>query len=166
VKRLLISACLLGEKVRYDGDDNASKVRDLQNWISQWNAQGRLVPVCPETSGGLPTPRPPAEATSDGLEVLSGQARVITVAGKDVTDAFIAGAQKTLQQAQKCNAALALLAARSPSCGRGLIYDGTFSRTLTPGSGVTVALLEKNGIRCFSPDDAEDLIRAMEDNVS
>ncbi|WP_370292451.1 DUF523 domain-containing protein [Thalassolituus sp.] len=166
MKRLLISACLLGEKVRYDGDDNASKVRELQHWISQWNAQGRLVPVCPETSGGLPTPRPPAETTADGLEVLNGQARVITVAGKDVTDAFIAGAQKTLQQAKKCNAALALLAARSPSCGKGLIYDGTFSRTLTRGSGVTVALLEMNGICCFTPDDAEELIRAMEDNVS
>jgi len=163
MKRLLVSACLLGEHVRYDGDENSAHVRHLNDALQRWQAEGRIVPVCPEVMGGLPVPRIPAETTSGGGEgVLKGKSRVINQQGDDVTEAFIAGAQRTLEIAQKQQANLALLAARSPSCGTGLIYDGTFTRKLTAGNGVTVALLTQHGVKCFTPDQADDLIRVMD----
>ena len=164
MKKLLVSACLLGDPVRYDGDDNRDKAEHLQEWLQHWQLAGRLIPVCPETLGGLPTPRPPAESVGgDGHQVLAGSARIITYDGDDVTQAFVCGAEKTLAAALAGNAMGALLAARSPSCGTGQIYDGSFSRRLTSGDGVTVALLLQNGIRCFTPQDANALIAWMDE---
>lgn len=156
--RILVSACLLGQPVRYDGRSNEQKVQEFHNILQQWQQTGWLIPVCPETAGGLPTPRPAAEIiAADGTQVLAGKAQVKSADGRDFTAAFIAGAEKTLQQAQQCNASIALLAARSPSCGSQGIYDGTFNGRLRDGMGVTTALLEQHGIRCFSPDNFADL---------
>ena len=152
--KILISACLLGEPVRYDGRDNASKISPWQKQIEEWAENDWLVPVCPEILGGLPTPRPPAEIqTSDGYQVIARQASVLTNTARDVTHAFLAGAERTLEIAQQHRVNVALLAARSPSCGSQGIYDGSFSKTLRPGAGVTVALLEQHGIPCYSPEE-------------
>jgi len=110
-------------------------------------AEGRAVLVCPEVDGGLGTPRPPAEIVGgDGADVLAGRARVVTVQGEDVTEAYIRGAERALRVAEQRGATRAILKARSPSCGSGNIYDGTFSKTLLAGDGVTAALLKMNGI--------------------
>ena len=162
-KRLLVSACLIGQPVRYDGATNTNKVQHLEHWLQRWQAEGRLVPVCPESLGGLPTPRPAAEIiNADGDKVLDGLGQVETADQTSVTDQFILGAQATLATAQREEINAALLAARSPSCGKGLIYDGSFTRQPTEGNGVTVALLLRHNIQCFTPDDADALIAFME----
>ena len=161
--KILISACLLNEPVRYDGQGNAPQDQAVWQRIQQWQQQGLLVPVCPELLGGLPVPRPPAEIIAssnddvDGHDVLAGSAQVMTDSGKDVSTEFINGAKQTLRIAQQHQTQVALLAARSPSCGSGLIYNGEFSGDLITGSGVTVALLEQQGIRCFSPEQLSEL---------
>lgn len=161
--RLLVSACLLGQPVRYDGQDNHTKVSDLRAWLQRWQQQGRLVPVCPETLGGLPTPRPAAEITNgDGHMVLKNEARVITRDHQDISAAFIEGARCTLNIALRTGASFALMAARSPSCGNETIYDGSFEQKLKPGMGVTTAILEQAGIQCFNPGQGKELIARME----
>ncbi|MDN5347962.1 MAG: hypothetical protein PWP65_1526 [Clostridia bacterium] len=142
---VLVSACLLGFKCKYNGGHNA--VPDL----IKMHAEGRAVPVCPEQLGGLPTPRPPAEIQGgEGRDVLSGRARVKDREGKDVTEAFIRGAMETLKLAQKINARVAILKEKSPSCGSTQIYDGTFTGQLQPGAGVTAALLTGHGLKVYS----------------
>ena len=145
--RILISACLLGARCRYDG------VSKLQPWISDLAERHILVPVCPEQLGGLPTPRPPAERLPDG--------RVVTREGKDVTAEYRSGAEQALALAPKPGCVLAVLKERSPSCGRGRIYDGTFSRTLIPGSGVAAQLLEENRIPVYGESQLEVLLDQM-----
>ena len=111
----------------------------------------QLIPVCPEESGGLQTPRPPAEIVGgDGDAVLDGKAKVMTEDGTDVTRAYLKGAHHALQVAQSHGATHVILKARSPSCGCGDIYDGTFTGTLTVGDGVTTALLKRHGITITS----------------
>ena len=147
VIKVLISACLLGEKVRYDGRDRFC----AQEILAEWAGQGRLVPICPELAGGLPVPRPPAEISGgDGREVLQGKARGVDNHGQEVTEAFLSGAQQALDLAQQEQVQLAVLTERSPSCGSSQIYSGDFDGTLMKGRGVTAALLEENGIRVFS----------------
>ena len=139
--KVVISACLLGVRCRYDGGDsqNQTAMRHKKTY--------QLIPVCPEESGGLPTPRPPAEIVGgDGNDVLDGTAKVMTDNGTDVTEAFLKGAHHALEVAQSNGATHVILKARSPSCGCGDIYDGTFSGTLTSGDGVTTALLKRHGI--------------------
>ncbi len=133
--------------------------------FERWRVEGRLVPFCPEVSGGLPVPRPPAEIVStslgsngtvaDGAAVLDGKARVLTDAGADVTDAFVHGARLALDAAERASARIAILKEGSPSCGSHRIYDGTFTGASVAGDGVTTALLERAGIRVFSEDDLE-----------
>jgi uncharacterized protein YbbK (DUF523 family) len=145
---VLVSACLAGLPYRFDGSAGH------QNLVTELVERGRAVLVCPEVDGGLGTPRPPAEIIGgEGRDVLEGRARVVTEDGKDVTDAYIAGARIALEAARKSGASMAILKARSPSCGKGQIYDGTHSGTLTAGDGVTVALLEANGITVISDED-------------
>lgn len=145
---VLVSACLAGRSCRFDG----SASRDDQ--VARLVAEGRAVLVCPEVDGGLETPRPPAEIVGgDGRAVLEGRARVVTEGGVDVTAAYLAGARKALQAARRSGAATAILKARSPSCGTGAIYDGSFSSNLVAGDGVTAALLEANGITVIADDD-------------
>jgi uncharacterized protein YbbK (DUF523 family) len=156
---ILVSACLLGQPVRYDGADNATKLAHHHATLDQWRRKGWLIPVCPEMAGGLPTPRPAAEIVGgDGAQVLAGQRRVLTCSGDDVTESFLAGARQTLAYAQAHNVQVALLASRSPSCGTDSTYDGSFSKQLTPYSGITAALLQQHGIVCFPPERFEQLL--------
>ncbi|MFP5522375.1 2-thiouracil desulfurase family protein [Peptococcus simiae] len=135
---ILVSACLLGEPCRYDGRDNGlPAVRALADRFT-------LCPICPEVAGGLPIPRPPAER--------QGRA-VRTAAGEDVTAAYRLGAAKALALARDRGIRLAILKAKSPSCGRGQVYDGTFSRRLVPGDGVTTETLKAEGIQVFTEKD-------------
>ena len=142
---LLVSACLAGRPCRYDGRDNlVPSIRDLVS-------SGRAVCVCPETLGGLPTPRVPAEITENG--------RVVNRDGKDVTDAFRRGAEEALRLAAACGCRRAVLKARSPSCGRDVIYSGRFDGTLANGSGVTAQLLMKNGITVLTEEEWTEALR-------
>jgi uncharacterized protein YbbK (DUF523 family) len=145
---VLVSACLAGRHCRFDAGHNKD---DL---VGRLVASGRAVLVCPEVDGGLPTPRPPAEIVGgDGHDVLAGKAQVVTGEGTDVTEAYLAGAYRALRVAQAEGVTRAVLKARSPSCGSGAIYDGSHTRTLVEGSGVTAALLEANGIEVVTEDD-------------
>lgn len=108
---------------------------------------GKAWPVCPECLGGLPTPRTACELTGTGQQVLDGNARVLDCNGEDRTAAFLNGANKTLEIARSRGASVAVLKGRSPSCGCGAVYDGTFSGRLVPGDGVTAALLKRHGLR-------------------
>ena len=145
--RILISSCLLGERVRYDGAAAAT----ASSMLDRWRDEGRLVPFCPEVAGGLPVPRPPAEVDGrDGRAVLDGQARVLTESGADVSAQFLAGARRALEAAREAGARLAILKDGSPSCGSSYIYDGGFQGVRRAGAGVTSALLERNGIRVFN----------------
>lgn len=143
----LVSACLLGIRTTYDRSSHP------QPHLVELSARGCVVPVCPEVAGGLPIPRPPAEIVDgDGHAVLDSKARVLTCDGKDVTDAFLSGAELALQTALRFEIKTAVLQPRSPSCGSSQIYDGSFSRRLVMGQGVTAALLARNGIDVLSPD--------------
>lgn len=140
---ILVSACLLGLRCRYNAEPVTSE-RVLA--LAETHT---LIPVCPEQLGGLPTPRPPAERLGE---------RVVSNDGTDVTSAFVRGAEETLLLARTLGCKTAILKARSPSCGHGRIYDGSFTGKLIPGSGVTAELLAKNGIRVFTEDAIPDQI--------
>src|SRR5262245_21179094 len=133
--RVLVSACLLGERVRHNG---AHKKCD-DDILLRWQREGRVVAVCPEVAGGLPVPRPAAEIEhgAGGERVLQGKARVVDVQRHDVTTHLVAGAEHALRLAREHGIRIAVLKARSPSCGSLAIYDGTFSGGTAPGDGVT-----------------------------
>ena len=139
--RLLVSACLLGCPCRYDG---ASKPCPAVLALAE---RHELVPVCPEQLGGLPTPRPPAERRED---------RVVTQSG-DVTEQYRRGAAEAVRLARLLRCDGAVLKEKSPSCGRGAVYDGTFTRTLTPGDGVTAEALLAAGIPVYGESEAGSL---------
>lgn len=143
MRRLLISACLLGVCCRYDG---ASKPHPLAKALAE---RYELIPVCPEQLGGLPTPRPPAERSG---------AQVVTQAS-DVTAAYQKGAEEALRLARFFGCRQAVLKERSPSCGFGRIYDGTFSGTLREGHGVTAELLRREGIAIWGESEIEELLK-------
>ncbi|MBG0830415.1 DUF523 domain-containing protein [Planomonospora sp. ID67723] len=150
MERILVSACLMGRKVRYDGAAKTSG----DALLADWRQEGRLVPFCPEVEGGLPVPRPAAEIESGagGAAVLAGAARVLTADGGDVTQAFLAGAQAALAVARSFDIKIAVLKEGSPSCGALSIFDGAFRGRRLPGRGVTAALLELHGIAVFTED--------------
>ncbi|MDQ0422677.1 uncharacterized protein YbbK (DUF523 family) [Peteryoungia aggregata LMG 23059] len=157
--KILISACLLGRPVRYDG-----KGKPLHDpLIERWKAEGLLVGYCPEQAGGLPTPRPPAEIEGgmNGEDVLAGRARVLEVTGGDVTAEFVEGGKKAVAFANEQNCRFALLIDCSPSCGSGFIYDGSFSGTRHPGFGVTAALMRAAGISVFSDRQIDQLFASL-----
>ena len=137
----IASACLVGIKCRYDGE-----AREDEN-IRKLYAQGRVKAVCPELLAKLKSPRCPSEIVDgDGDDVLAGRVKVMAQDGGDITKEFLSGAEKTLEIAKKCGAARAYLKSKSPSCGCGRIYDGSFSGVLREGDGVTAALLKKHSI--------------------
>jgi uncharacterized protein YbbK (DUF523 family) len=148
MEQILVSACLLGQPVRYDG---RSKRRD-DRLLLRWQAEGRLVACCPEIAGGLPVPRPPAEIAAGGGP---GRRTIRTADGRDVTAFFIRGAQAALAVARRHGIRMAVLKDGSPSCGSGRICDGTFSGRSVPGAGVTTALLERHGIRVFAENEID-----------
>ena len=139
---ILISGCLLGLKCRYDAKEK--KLSEIEKLIELYN----LIPICPEQLGGLPTPRIPAERVKD---------RVITQVGVDVTKEYRLGAEEALKIAKLYNCKKAILKEKSPSCGCRKIYDGTFSRNLIVGNGVTAELLLKNGIEVFGESEIDKL---------
>jgi len=146
--KLLVSACLLGTPCRYDG-------RSKRNGAVCALAEAfELVPVCPEVLGGLPTPRTPSERRG---------ARVVMKDGRDVTAEYRRGAEAALEAARREGVLAAVLKERSPSCGSGEVYDGTFTGALTAGDGVTAALLKANGIAVYgeSPQSLTELLRAL-----
>lgn len=144
---IAVSACLLGEPCRYDG---ASKPCEAVVALSECH---ELVPVCPEVSGGLDVPHAPCEVVASERAL-----RVVDAEGCDVTEAFMGGAQATLDQIKTAGCKLAIFKAKSPSCGSGLVYDGTFSRTLVPGYGVAARLLRQEGIRVLDELQLQDIL--------
>lgn len=145
---VLVSACLAGRACRFDGSSNPA------DGVARLVAEGRAILVCPEEDGGLGTPRPPAEIVGgDGHDVLDGAARVVTRHGVDVTEAYVRGAELALETARAAGATTAILKSRSPSCGRGCVYDGSFTRTPRDGDGVTAALLQRNGIQVLTDEE-------------
>jgi uncharacterized protein YbbK (DUF523 family) len=155
MKTILISACLLGDMVRYDGGSKFLG-KDIAWRLSRCV---HAVKLCPELAGGLPVPRAPAQISGgSGLDVLDGNARVIDENGNDLSDFFIKGAEYALSLAQKTGAVMAVLKDKSPSCGVYRIHDGSFSSAVVPGCGVTAALLKINGIEIFSENDLENIL--------
>lgn len=142
MENVLISACLLGIACRYDG---GWREYDLKNLKEKFN----LIPICPEIYGGLPTPRVPSEITGD---------RVVNRDGVDVTRQYEKGAKETAFLAKTLGVKYAVLKAKSPSCGKGEVYDGTFSRTLIPGDGVTVKFLKELGVEIFTENEIDVLL--------
>ena len=141
MEKIAVSACLAGRACRYDGKSvpNDSMVQRME--------KEDVLLICPEVLGGLPTPRVPAEIVGgDGYDVLAGKARVMNRDGEDVTVEFIAGAEAALAMLKEEGITKVYLKARSPSCGAGKIYDGTFSGRVVDGTGVAAALLIKSGI--------------------
>ena len=135
-----MSSCLLGARVRYDGNAKTSDSEIL----ARWRAEGRLVPFCPEVAGGLPVPRPAAEIVGSS---------VLTADGNDVTGFFNRGAQLALETTQANEVRMAVLKEGSPSCGSSRVADGTFSGRQAPGAGLTAQLLRRHGVRVFSEDE-------------
>lgn len=143
MENILISACLLGIGCRYDGKHKANS--DVLSLGEKYN----LIPVCPEIYGGLPTPRVPSERIGD---------KVMMKDGRDVTENYQRGAREALELCRIYNIKTAILKERSPSCGKGEIYDGTFSGTLTERDGVTAELLIANGIRVLGESEINILL--------
>ena len=145
--KLLVSACLLGNPVRYDGKAKTLDHHGLQHLLRQ----GRVIAFCPEVAGGLPVPRPAAEIVEgDGNAVIAGTAQVKTREGNDVSEYFLAGAGQALALCRQHDISTALLTELSPSCGSGRIYDGSFKRQSISASGVTTALLQQHGVKVFN----------------
>ncbi len=148
----IVSACLVGVNCNYKGENKLNKK------LFEEFKRGELHPVCPEILGGQPVPRPPAEIVNGtGFDIVSGnyKTKVVNPDGTDVTQEFIKGASIVQKIAKLIGAKEAILKARSPSCGCGQIYDGTFSGKLIDGDGVTTALLKKNGIKIYTDEKLE-----------
>lgn len=139
---ILVSSCLLGLNCRYCGNGCLSQA------VQKLSSRHTIIPVCPEQMGGLPTPRPPVELV-DG--------RAVNKDGADCTEQFQKGAEEVLKLARMFHCKYAILKCKSPSCGFGQIYDGTFSGKLTEGSGITACLLHRNGITVFNENNVDRL---------
>lgn len=140
--KLLVSACLLGANCKYSGDHNFCPA------VAALAERHTLIPVCPEQLGGLPTPRTPAERVGE---------RVMTEDGRDVTEQYRRGAEEAVKLAKLLGAEGAVLKFRSPSCGCGTIYDGTFSHTRIPGNGVAAQALLDLGLPVWTEENIADL---------
>lgn len=145
--KILVSACLLGENCKYSGGNNKNEK------VIALSKKHKLIPICPECFGELPTPRPPAEIKGD---------KVINKLGEDVTEQFADGAEKALYVAEEAGCQIAILKERSPSCGFGEIYDGSFTGKLIRGNGITAQLLYDHGITILGESKA-DKIKNYED---
>ena len=156
-KPVIVSACLVGEKCRYDG----KSCRDPA--LEKKLIGLKIITVCPEQLGGLSTPRPRARivgkrGAADGNDVVDGEARVVTFEGKDVTKAFLDGAREALRIARETGGRVAVFKAKSPSCGCGSIFAENFSHKKA-GDGTTTAMLKKNGIKVYT----EENFRSIDD---
>ena len=159
-KKILVSACLLGEMVRY----NSEILPDCPSILKDWEQAGWVIPICPEITGGLPVPRAPAEIQGgEGSDVLAGNAKVVNINGQDVTHAFLTGAREALRLAEENGVEYAILKARSPSCGNIMIYDGSYTGGLTEGQGVSAALLAQSGIQIVNEEEIATVVHLMDD---
>lgn len=153
MRKILISACLYGHAVRYDG-----KAKRLSDEIfEKWQQEGRLIPVCPEVEGGLPVPRAPSEITGN---------KVVNSEGRDVTSEYARGAEYALALADKEQIAFAVMKEGSPACGSSRIYDGSFTGTEIPGKGIAAGLLHQNGYEVFNElqlEQAQALLDEIEE---
>ncbi|WP_214480358.1 DUF523 domain-containing protein [Bacillus sp. SM2101] len=150
---ILVSACLAGNECRYDGNHS------LHHVIKDLVVKKKAVAVCPEVLGGLATPREPAEIVGGcGKDVLSGDAKVLSISGQDVTEQFIKGAYDTLKIAKQYKASTVVLKENSPSCGSTHIYNGDFNGMKIAGNGVTAALLESHGFKVVSENNFGELL--------
>lgn len=138
MEKILVSACLLGINCKYDGENNKN------DKVLEYLKDKEVIPICPEIMGGLPTPRIPSEIKDN---------KVINKDGLDVTDNFLKGAKEVLYLAKLFNVNKALLKAKSPSCGVGEVYDGTFTHTKINGDGITTKLLKENNIEVITELD-------------
>lgn len=144
MKKILTSECLYGGRiVRYDG----AEVPLTHPTYLKWKKEGRLIPVCPEVFGGLPTPRPDSQRRGD---------KVIARTGADVTGEYTKGAVEALRLAREHDVAFAIMKQKSPSCGSKRIYDGTFTGTIVPGQGIAVEMLREAGFKVFAEEDIDE----------
>lgn len=141
-EKILVSACFIHSGYKYDGGAN------INEKIAKLTEKYDFVLICPEVFGGLPSPRYPSEIVGE---------RVVNNIGEDVTDAFISGANKALELAKQHNIKKAILKAKSPSCGKGMIYDGTFSHQVVAGNGIAAQLLIENGIEVYTELELDNL---------
>lgn len=145
---ILVSACLLGHKVKFNGEANMNEL------LLKYNERGRFIAVCPECFAMLPVPRPPMEIQGGtGKKVLAGKARIMDETGMDTTNYLLTGADKVLKIAEAYHAHTAILKEGSPSCGVKKIHSGLFDGRKIKGQGVTTALLEKHGLTVYSEKD-------------
>jgi uncharacterized protein YbbK (DUF523 family) len=159
VVKVLVSSCLLGERVRYHGGDALCRSEILD----RWQAEGRIVGICPEVAAGLPVPRAAAEITGgDGTAVLRGDAFVGDGTGADVTAAMVEGGRSAVETAGSEGVRLAVLKDGSPSCGATYVFDGSFRGQRCPGQGVTAAMLSRAGVRLFSERQLEEAAAYLE----
>ena len=158
--KVLVSACLLGRPVRYNGSAKTLEDALLDRWVSE----GRVVSVCPEVMAGLPTPRPPAEIANgeSGAAVIQRDGRIVEADGNDVTDAYLAGARIALEHALRHDCRYAFVTDGSPSCGGSFIYHGTFKGRRIDGEGVTTALLRQHGITVFPQTEILSLAAVLD----
>lgn len=153
--KMLVSACLMGFQVRYNGSCKAQ----LSDTLSRWKHEGRLVIHCPELAAGLAIPRLPAEIlNAEGADVMQNRARIVASDGQDVTAHYQLAAWLALKAAQQAGCTAALLTDGSPTCGSRFIYDGSFSGLRKPGAGVAAALLRERGITVFSDQQIPQLL--------
>ena len=138
MEKVLVSACLLGVNCKYNGNNNKN------DKVLEYIKDKQVIPICPEILGGLSTPRTPSEVSNN---------RIITKDGKDVTSNYVKGAEEVLKLGKLLDVKKAILKSKSPSCGSGLIYDGTFSNNLTKGDGIATKLLKENNIEVLTEDD-------------
>ncbi len=143
-EKILISACLIGQNVKYNGKNNQIDISSLEE-------KYELIPFCPEVEGGLSIPRPPSEIIS--FEPL----KIKNIKGEDVTNSFVKGAKKAVKLVQKYNIKKAILKSNSPSCSNKLVYDGTFSAKLIPQKGITTQFLEKIGVKVYNEKELKKL---------
>lgn len=152
---LLVSACLMGEKCRYDGKHSKN---DILNKVNN------CISVCPEILGDLSTPRLPAELQGNSNSILLGNNRILDINKVDVTNDFVNGSKRSLRIAKKNNVKTAILKTNSPTCGFRYVYDGSFSNTLKEGNGLFAQLCINNGINVISSDDKNSIIEVINSN--
>ena len=153
-KKILVSACLLGKKCRFNGGH--SHLPGLEDLDVDF------IPVCPEEAGNLGTPRQVAEMQDSAESILKGVGNVLTNDGDDITEKFIQGSEESLEKGLNYGAEVAILKSRSPSCGIGTIYDGTFTNSLINRDGIFAHLCRKSGINCISSDDIDKIKNTLE----
>jgi len=159
MNKILLSACLLGNPVRYDGQSKTLRHSALEQLL----VEDRVIGFCPEVAAGLPVPRAAAEIQAgDGIAVIAKRARVKTQDGTDVSEYFLSGARQALALCRQHDITVAVMTESSPSCGSSRIYDGSFTRSAIPGSGVTAALLGQHGIKVFNQYQLDEALRYLE----